>query len=159
MICATQSHCCQRNLWTKIRIADVVLPQGAAEVAGIEDLTNEVRTQIGKGADLIKIYADYRWGKDSTVKPTFSTEAIAWAISIAKSGGREVVTHAATPEGMKRAIMGGVSTIEHGDMGTEEVFKLMKEKGVALCPTLLQAKQLSNIKDGEKASIPIHNEL
>jgi len=109
-----------------------VLPQGAAEVAGIEDMTNEVRTQISKGADVIKIYADYRWGKDGEAEPTFSTEAIAWAVAIAKSGNRQVVVHATTAEGMKRAINAGVSTIEHGDGGTEEVFKLMKEKGIAI---------------------------
>jgi imidazolonepropionase-like amidohydrolase len=136
MICATRAIVAKGTYGPKSESPDVVLPQGAAEVAGMEDLANEVRTQIGKGADVIKIYADYRWGPDGEARATFSTEAIAWAVAIAKSGGREVVTHATTAEGMIRAINAGVSTIEHGDNGTEEVFKLMKEKGVALCPTL-----------------------
>lgn len=136
MIVATRAIVAKGTYGPKSESPDVELPQGAAEVAGIEDLTNEVRTQIGKGADVIKIYADYRWGKDGEALPTFSAEAIAWAVAIAKSGGREVVVHSSTPEGMRRSIMAGVSTIEHGDDGTAEVFKLMKEKNVALCPTL-----------------------
>lgn len=136
MIVATRAIVAKGTYGPKSESPDVVLPQGAAEVAGIEDLTNEVRTQISKGADVIKIYADYRWGKDGEALPTFSAEAIAWAVAIAKSGGREVVVHATTQEGMRRSIAAGVSTIEHGDDGTAEIFRLMKEKNIALCPTL-----------------------
>lgn len=136
MIVATRAIVAKGTYGPKSESPDVELPQGAAEVAGIEDLTNEVRTQIGKGADVIKIYADYRWGKDGEALPTFSAEAIAWAVAIAKSGGRQVAVHSSTPEGMRRSIMAGVSTIEHGDEGTSEIFKLMKEKNVALSPTL-----------------------
>jgi imidazolonepropionase-like amidohydrolase len=136
MIVATKAIVAKGTYGPDYNNPDVDLPQGAAEVAGIEDLANEVRTQIGKGADLIKLYADYRWGRDAQAAPTFSAEAIAWATAIAKSGGRQTVAHASTKEGMRRAIMGGVSTIEHGDDGDDEIFKLMKEKGVAFCPTL-----------------------
>lgn len=96
----------------------------------------EVRTQIGKGADLIKIYADYSWGKNREVLPTFSVSEIEAAVAVAKSGGRQVVAHASSPEGMRRAIIGGVSVIEHGDNGTEEIFALMKKNNVSLCPTI-----------------------
>jgi imidazolonepropionase-like amidohydrolase len=136
MIVATRAIVAKGTYGPNFGNPDIDLPQGAAEVAGIEDLTNEVRTQMGKGADLIKIYADYRWGRDGQAAPTFSAEAIAWATALAKSGGRQTVAHASTKEGMRRAVMGGVSTIEHGDDGDEEIFTLMKEKGVALCPTL-----------------------
>lgn len=136
MIVATRAIVAKGSYGPKFNNPDIDLPQGAEEVAGIEELSNAVRTQISKGADLIKIYADYRWGRDGQAAPTFSTEAIAMAVASAKSGGREVVVHASTKEGMKRAILAGVSTIEHGDEGDDEVFKLMKEKGVALCPTL-----------------------
>lgn len=138
---------------------DLDLPQGAEEVAGVEELSNAVRTQIGKGADLIKIYADYRWGKNGEAQPTFSAEAIALAVSIAKSGGREVVVHASTKEGMRRSIAAGVATIEHGDEGDEEIFRQMKEKGIALCPTLaagdaiLQYRGWKKDKDPEPAGI------
>jgi len=150
MIIATRAIVAKGTYGPKSPSPDVELPQGAAEVAGIEDITNEVRTQMGKGADVIKIYADYRWGPNGETLPTFSIEAIGWATAIAQSGGRKVVAHASTPEGMKRAIMGGVSTIEHGDAGTEEVFKLMKEKKVALCPTLAAGDAIQQYRGWKK---------
>ncbi|HYE56668.1 MAG TPA: amidohydrolase family protein, partial [Chitinophagaceae bacterium] len=136
MIIATKAIVVKGTYGPRSESPDVDLPQGAAEVAGLEDLANEIRTQIGKGADLIKLYADYRYGLNKEARPTFTTEAIALAVDLAKAGGRPVIAHASTPEGMTRAAMAGVSTIEHGDYGTVEVFRLMKEKGVALCPTL-----------------------
>jgi imidazolonepropionase-like amidohydrolase len=136
MIVATRAIVAKGAYGPRPESADLELPQGAAEVSGKEDMENEVRTQIGKGADVIKIYADYRWGPNGEAMPTFSTEVIAAAVSIAQSGGRQVVVHSSTPEGMRRAILAGVSTIEHGDMATPEIFRLMKEKNVALCPTL-----------------------
>jgi imidazolonepropionase-like amidohydrolase len=108
-----------------------------AEVAdGVDGITRVTRDQIGKGADFIKIYADYRWGPNGEAMPTFTEEEIARIVSIASSSGRPVVAHAATTEGMRRAVMAGVETIEHGDGGTPEVFRLMKDRGVAFCPTL-----------------------
>jgi imidazolonepropionase-like amidohydrolase len=154
MICATRAIVAKGTYGPKSDNPDVDLPQGAAEVAGIEDITNEVRTQIGKGADVIKIYADYRYGKDKEARPTFSAEAIAWAIGIARSSGREVVVHASTAEGMMRAANAGASTIEHGDNGTAEVFKLMKEKGVALCPTLAAGDATEQYKGWRKGIDP-----
>jgi imidazolonepropionase-like amidohydrolase len=154
MIVATRAIVAKGTYGPKSENPDVVLPQGAAEVAGIEDITNEVRTQIGKGADLIKIYADYRYGKNGEAQPTFSMEAIAWAVAITKSSGREVVVHATTPEGMKRSVNAGVSTIEHGDHGTEEVFKLMKEKNVALCPTIAASEAYETYKGWRKGIDP-----
>lgn len=115
---------------------DIDLPQGAAEAGNEEELEKEVRTQIGKGADIVKIYADYRWGRNGEAAPTFTEEELAQAVAVAKSSGRIVAVHSSTKEGMWRSIMAGVATIEHGDDGDDEVFKLMKEKGVALCPTL-----------------------
>lgn len=136
MIVATRAIVAKGTYGPNYGNPDLDLPQGAEEVAGNEELADAVRTQIGKGADVIKIYADYRWGLNGNAAPTFSTEAIAMAVAIAKSGGREVVVHASTKEGMRRSTLAGVSTIEHGDDGDEEVFRLMKEKGVAFCPTL-----------------------
>lgn len=136
MIVATRAIVAKGTYGPNYGNPDLDLPQGAEEVAGMEELAGAVRTQIGKGADVIKIYADYRWGINGSAAPAFSTEAIAMAVGMAKSGGREVVVHASTKEGMRRSALAGVSTIEHGDEGDEEVFRLMKEKGVALCPTL-----------------------
>lgn len=136
MIIATKAIVAKGSYGPNFKNPDLDLPQGAAEVGGLDEMSAEVYNQIGKGADVIKLYADYRWGANGQTAPTFSTEAIALATSIAKSSGRLTVAHSSTKEGMRRAIMGGVSTIEHGDDGDEEIFKLMKEKGVAFCPTL-----------------------
>jgi imidazolonepropionase-like amidohydrolase len=154
MICATRAIVAKGTYGPKSPSPDVALPQGAAEVAGIEDLTDEVRTEIGKGADVIKIYADYRWGPNGEAKPTFASEAIAWAVGIAKSGGRDVVVHATTAEGMLRAINAGVKTIEHGDNGTEEIFRQMKEKGIALCPTLAAGDAIQQYRGWKKGTDP-----
>lgn len=111
------------------------VPQGAEEADGVDSLTRAVRDQIGRGADWIKIYADYRWGK-SGAAPTFSLDELKLVVETAKSANVPVCAHATTAEGMRRATLAGVETIEHGDGGTPEVFRLMKERGVALCPTL-----------------------
>lgn len=111
-------------------------PLGAEPADGVDDLVRVVREQIGKGADWIKIYADYRWGAKGESRPTFSIDEITLMVETAKSSGRPVVAHAGTAEGMRRAVLGGVETIEHGYGGTPEVFRLMVEHGVALCPTL-----------------------
>ena len=154
MIVATRAIVAKGAYGPTYNNPDVDLPQGAAEVSGTEDIADEVRTQISKGADLIKIYADYRWGRDGQSAPTFGVEAIALATSIAKSSGRHVVAHATTREGMKRAVMGGASTIEHGDEGDDEVLKLMKEKGVALCPTLAAGDAILQYDGWKKGSDP-----
>jgi imidazolonepropionase-like amidohydrolase len=111
------------------------VPQGAEEADGIDSLTRVVRDQIGHGADWIKIYADYRWGR-SGAAPTFSLDEIKLVVETARSANIPVAAHATTAEGMRRAALAGVETIEHGDGGTPEVFRLMKEHNVALCPTL-----------------------
>ncbi len=111
------------------------VPQGAEEADGVDNLTRVVRDQIGHGADWIKVYADYRWGTQGAA-PTFSLEELKLAVEVARSANVPVSAHATTTEGMRRAVLAGVETIEHGDGGTPEVFRLMKERGVALCPTL-----------------------
>lgn len=111
------------------------VPQGAEEADGIDSLTRVVRDQIGHGADWIKIYADYRWGTQGAA-PTFSLDELKLVVQTAKSANVPVAAHATTAEGMRRAALAEVETIEHGDGGTPEVFRLMKEHGVALCPTL-----------------------
>ena len=112
------------------------VPQGAEEADGVDSLSRVVRDQIGRGADWVKMYADYRWGPHDGSHPTFSIEEMKLAVEIAKSAGVPVAVHANTAEGMRRATLAGVETIEHGGEGTPEVFKLMVEHHVALCPTI-----------------------
>ena len=112
------------------------IPQGAEEADGVESITRIVRDQIKRGADWIKVYADYRWGPNGETRPTFTESELRTMVETAGSSGRAVVAHASTAEGMRRAIVAGVETIEHGDNGTAEVFRLMKEKNVCFVPTL-----------------------
>src|SRR5439155_8741673 len=112
------------------------VPQGAEEADGIESTARVVRSQIGKGADWIKFYADYRWGPLPGAHATFTPEALALGTQVAHTSGTPVSAHASSVEGMRNAILAGVDTIEHGDGGTAEIFKMMVEKHVVLCPTL-----------------------
>ncbi|GJG89019.1 hypothetical protein tb265_42000 [Gemmatimonadetes bacterium T265] len=112
------------------------VPQGAQEASGVEGVTLAVREQIKHGADWIKLYADYRWGPHGEAEPTFTEDELRAAVTAARSSGRDVAAHAATNEGVRRAVLAGVTTIEHGDSVTPEVFRLMAARGVALCPTL-----------------------
>src|SRR5215213_448136 len=135
MIVTTRAIVATGSYGPKGYASEWTVPQGAEEADGIDSLTRVVRDQIGHGADWIKIYADYRWGK-SGAAPTFSLDEIKLMVETAKSANIPVCAHATTAEGMRRAALAGVETIEHGDGGTPQVFRLMKERNVALCPTL-----------------------
>ncbi|MFD2572898.1 amidohydrolase family protein [Spirosoma soli] len=134
--------------------ADIDVPQGAEEADGHDALIQAVRRQIGKGADAIKIYADYRWGLMAEARPTYTVDEIKLIVEVAKSSGRSVVAHASTAEGMRRAIVGGCETVEHGDAGTPEIFRLMKEHGTALCPTLAAGDAVSQYRGWKKGQDP-----
>ncbi len=132
----------------------VTVPLGAETADGLDELTRVVRDQIGKGADVLKVYADYRWGANKMAMPTYTQRELELVVEIASSSGRQVVAHAATPEGMRRAVMAGVRTIEHGDGGTREVFDLMRQHGVALCPTLAAGDAIEQYKGWDKGHAP-----
>jgi imidazolonepropionase-like amidohydrolase len=128
--------------------------QGAEEANGPEDVIRVTRDQIAHGADWVKVYADYRWGPNGETMPTFSEAELRAMVETARSSGRSVVAHSSTAEGMRRAIMAGVEDIEHGDNGTPEVFRLMKEKGVAFCPTLAAGDATSQYAGWKKGVDP-----
>jgi imidazolonepropionase-like amidohydrolase len=111
------------------------VPQGAEEVSG-EGIVAAVRRQIAHGADWVKFYADYRWGPGEPSRATFSLDELKAGVAAAHDAGRKVAVHASTPEGMRRAILAGANTIEHGNDATPEIFALMKAHGAAFCPTL-----------------------
>src|SRR5882762_3209282 len=114
------------------------VPQGAEEADG-DSLIRVVRDQIGHGADWVKVYADYRWGPSNQAAPTFSLEELKLIVETARSSGR--------------AVAAGVETIEHGSNGTPEVFKLMKEHGVALIPTLAATGARPGAKEAFQAAL------
>jgi imidazolonepropionase-like amidohydrolase len=130
------------------------VPQGAEEADGVDALVRVVRDQIGHGADVIKVYADYRWGARGESAPTFSLDELKLIVDTARSSGRPVVAHASTAEGMRRASMAGVETIEHGNDGTSEVFKLMAQHGVAFCPTLAATEATTQYAGWTKGKDP-----
>ena len=138
MLVATRAIVTTGSYGPKGYAPEWTVPIGAEEADGFDSLLRVVRDQIGRGADWVKLYADYRWGR-AAASPTFSLEELKTAVDAATSAGIPVSAHANTTEGMRRAALAGVKTIEHGDGGTPEVFGLMKDMGAALCPTLSTA--------------------
>lgn len=126
---------------------------GAEEADG-NNLIKVVRDQIGKGADLIKVYADYRWGLNDEAMPTFTLDELKLMNEVTKSSGRVMVAHAKTNEAMQRAILGGAATIEHGDLLNAETALLMKQKGVVYFPTLAATESVTQYKGWKKGLEP-----
>ena len=135
------------------------VPQGAEEADGVDSLIRVVRDQIGHGADWIKLYGDYSSGSQAGAHPTFSLEEMKLAVVTARSAGVPVAVHATTAEGMRRAILAGAETIEHGDGGTMEIFQLMAEHHVALCPTLAAGDANSQYAGWKKGQQPEPSEI
>jgi imidazolonepropionase-like amidohydrolase len=120
-------------------------------VNGVDDAKKAVRQRYKNGADLIKITAT--GGVLSVAKsgqnPQFTIEEIKAICETAKDYGFHVAAHAHGDEGMRRAILGGVKTIEHGTLMSAETMELMKKYDVYLVPTISAGKFVS-----EKAKIP-----
>jgi len=154
MLVATRAIVATGSYGPKSDVAENNTIKGAEEADGVEGITHAVRSQIGHGADVVKIYVDYRWGINDAAEPTFTVDELKTAVEVAKSSGRIVVVHAGTEEGMRRAIVAGVTTIEHGDGGIPELFKLMKEKGIALCPTISATEAISTYHGWKKGIDP-----
>lgn len=128
-------------------------PKGAQEASGVPEVLKAVREQVGHGADWVKVYADYRRGGGPSM-PTFSLDELKALVEEAHSAGKPVSSHASTPEGMRRSVLAGVETIEHGYGGTDEVFKLMAAHGVAFFPTLTAEEAYSEYFGGYKPGGP-----
>ena len=111
------------------------VPQGAEEADG-PNLVSAVRRQIGAGADVVKLYGDYRWRPGEGSRPTYSQAEIAAAVAASHDAGRQVAVHANTAEAMRRASAAGVEVIEHGSEGDAATFALMAKNKTVLCPTL-----------------------
>ncbi|GAB4091694.1 metal-dependent hydrolase family protein [Flaviaesturariibacter terrae] len=154
MIVATRAIVAKGAYGPSYNNADIDLPQGAAEVSGVAEMQREVRTQIAHGADLIKVYADYRAGLNGEAVPTLTEEEMRAAVLLAASLGRPVVAHATTDSGMRRAIRAGVRTIEHGDEGSYETFVLMRNAKIALCPTIAAGDAVSVYGGWKRGSSP-----
>jgi imidazolonepropionase-like amidohydrolase len=126
--------------------ADPLFAAKGAEEADGPDLVTAARRQIGAGADVVKLYGDYRWRSGEESRPTYSEAELRAVVEAAHAAGRTVSVHASTPDGMRRAIVAGADTIEHGNGGTPEIFRLMRERNVALCPTLAATDSISRYR-------------
>jgi imidazolonepropionase-like amidohydrolase len=104
-------------------------PTGAQMISGAEEARRAVREQIGHGAYLIKVYADWEY-------PTLTIEEMRVIVEEAHKAGRKVAAHATTAEGIRNAIAAGVDSIEHGHGADRQNLEMMKEKGVYWVPTL-----------------------
>jgi imidazolonepropionase-like amidohydrolase len=154
MICATRAMVATGSYGPKLANVNHNIVRGAAEADGVDALIKETRTQIGNGADVVKVYADYRWGLNKNAEPTFTLDELKTVVAVAASSGRKVVAHASTAEGMRRAILAGISTIEHGDNGTKEIFDLMVKNHVAYCPTISASEAISEYDGWKKGTLP-----
>jgi imidazolonepropionase-like amidohydrolase len=126
--------------------ADPLLAALGAEEADGLGLVAAARRQIGAGADVVKLYGDYRWRPGEPSRPTFTMEEMRAVVAAAHAAGREVSVHAGTVEGMRNAVLAGADTIEHGDSGTPEIFALMKAHGTAFCPTLAATDAIAHYR-------------
>jgi imidazolonepropionase-like amidohydrolase len=125
-----------------------------AEAADGNDLIRVVRDQIGKGADFIKIYADYRWGINGEDQPSFTLEELKLINEVTRSSGRAMVCHAKSKEAIKRAVLAGAETIEHGDFIDIEIGKLMKEHDVTYIPTIAAVDMINQYRGWKKGTLP-----
>lgn len=125
-----------------------------AESADGNELIRVVRDQIGKGADFIKVYADYRWGTKGEDQPSFTLDELKLVNEVTRSSGRYLVCHAKSKEAMKRAILAGAETIEHGDYLDEEIAQLMKQHNVTYYATLGAVDAIQQYRGWKKGKDP-----
>ena len=131
----------------------VTVPLGAEEADG-DSVVQVARKHIGRGADFIKVYADYRWGPDGTASATFSVAEMSDIRTVAELSGRYMVAHASSAGAMQNAISAGVRSIEHGDGGTPEIFAAMAADGIYWCPTLAAGEAISTYRGWQKGKDP-----
>ncbi|HEX5011534.1 MAG TPA: amidohydrolase family protein [Planctomycetota bacterium] len=118
------------------------VPQGAQEVTGADEMRRTVREQIARGAEWIKVYADYgRAGAPAA--PAFTVEELRAAVDEAATAGLRVAAHASTDAGIRRALEAGVASIEHGTAATPDTLQLMAQRGAVLCPTLAASEAMA----------------
>ncbi len=139
-IATTGGHADPTNGYRKDLMGDPGPKEGV--VNGVDDCAKAVRQRYKEGSDLIKITATggvLSMAKDGA-GAQFTEAEVRAIVTTAKDYGFKVAAHAHGPEGMKRAVLGGVNSIEHGTYMTEEIMQLMKERGTYLVPTIIAGK-------------------
>jgi imidazolonepropionase-like amidohydrolase len=153
MLVATRAIVATGSYAPKGFAPELKIPQGAEEADGLDALVRTVRDQIGRGADWVKVYADAAMGGQE-IQPSFTLDELKRIVDTARSTGVPVAAHAMSREGMRRAALAGVATIEHGDGGDAEVFRLMADRKVALCPTLAAAEAMCKYAGWKPGTAP-----
>ena len=114
-----------------------------------EDAKKAVRQRYKNGADVIKITAT--GGVMSVAKngqnPQFTVEEIRGIVETAKDYGMLTAAHAHGDEGMQRAVKGGIKTIEHGTLMSEETMDLMVKHNTYLVPTISAGKAAAKMAE------------
>lgn len=154
MLVATKANVARGAYGPKGFEPGVPIPQGAEEVSGADEMTRAARDQIAAGADVIKMYADYHYLPGEPSRPTLTEAEMAAGVAVAHDAGRLAAAHATTAEGMRRAILAGVDTVEHGYGGTPEIFKMMHDRGTALCPTIAASEAYARYFQGWNGQEP-----
>jgi imidazolonepropionase-like amidohydrolase len=135
-IATTGGHADPTNGYRKDLMGDPGPAEGV--INGPDDARQAVRQRYKDGSDLIKITATggvLSIAKDGS-RPQFTDEELKAIIETAKDYGMHTAAHAHGAEGMKRAVLAGITTIEHGTKMTEEVMDLMIQKGTFYVPTI-----------------------
>lgn len=135
-IATTGGHADPTNGYRKDLMGDPGPKEGV--INSPEDARQAVRQRYKEGADVIKITATggvLSIAKDGS-GPQFTEEELSAIIATAKDYGMHTAAHAHGAEGMKRAVLAGITTIEHGTLMTEEIMTLMKERGTYHVPTI-----------------------
>jgi imidazolonepropionase-like amidohydrolase len=153
MLVATRAIVATGSYAPKGFAPELKIPQGAEEADGLDALVRTLRDQIGRGADWVKVYADAAMGGQE-IQPSFTLDELKRIVDTARSTGVPVAAHAMSREGMRRAALAGVATIEHGDGGDAEVFRLMADRKVALCPTLAAAEAMCKYAGWKPGTAP-----
>ncbi|MEY4333611.1 MAG: hypothetical protein RLZZ196_2354 [Bacteroidota bacterium] len=148
-IATTGGHADPTNNYRKESMGDPGPKEGV--INGPEDAYKAVRQRYKDGSDVIKITASGGVLSMSAngENPQFTEEEVKAIVSAAKDYGFKVAAHCHGVEAMKRAIRGGVSSIEHGTLMDESVFPLMKEYGTYLVPTIIAGRS-----SADSAKIP-----
>ena len=111
-------------------------PTGAQEIRDPAEAHDAAVQQLARGADLIKVYADFPGDKGVAPRPTLTVDEMKAAVDVAHAAGKRVAAHATSLPGIRNAVAAGVDSIEHGNDADPAILRVMKERGIFLVPTV-----------------------
>ena len=145
---------------------DSVMPNGAnirpvselpfTVVDGVEAVRKATREVLRAGADQVKVHTSggVMSANDEPGATGFSPDEIAAIVYEARAAGKTVMAHAQATQGIKNAVLGGISSIEHGIFLDEEVIEEMKRRGTFFVPTLVAPLWVIRRAEKDPSSVP-----